>query len=142
MSSPLATLLIVHVVLTVHVVEVDAHLRPVRITLPAEILLLLLLRRQVEVKPELLDLDAQIVHVLLQLLHCDISFDHLSHHLRIDDLDVDAIIVVVNVKLHSLVIHRILVWLCRRLSKINCLPLTLNILLQGNLYQRFGHDFG
>lgn len=66
LRPPLPTLLLVHEILAVHVVEVDAHLGAVRVALPAEVLLLLLLLLvvQVEVEPQLLHFDREVVHVL------------------------------------------------------------------------------
>jgi len=142
LGSPLATLLIKHEILTVHVVEVDADLRSVRVTLASVVLLLLSLGVEIEVEPQLLDLDAQVVHVLSQFLQGNVSFNNLTHHLRVNNLNVNAIIVIENIKLDPFIVYRILIWLRWGLREDRVLLLSLNVLLKGDLDQRLRHDLG
>jgi hypothetical protein len=69
LGFPLSTLLFVHEILTVHVVEVYSDLWSVRVALAAAWHVLHFL---IEVKPEVLHLNGQVVHVLAQLGHPDV----------------------------------------------------------------------
>lgn len=138
LGSPLTTLLLVHEVLTVHVVEVDAHLRSVRITLST---VGFLSGVDVEIKPKFLNLNSYVRHVFSKFTHLNKGLNSLAHYLRVNNLNVNLIIIVQDIKLDALVVDGILVNLRRRVPYIN--PITRTalriLLLQSNFYKRLGH---
>lgn len=105
LGPPFTSLLLIHEILTVHIVEVNSHLWAVLVWLIIWRLLIL----QVKVEPQLLDFDRQVIHILPELFHHDIGFYARTQDLRVDDLDVYPVVIVKNVKLDPLVVYRIFI---------------------------------
>lgn len=78
LGSPLSALLLIHEILTVHVVEVDSYLCPVWIALATARHVLLV---HVEVEPQVLHLNRQIIHILPQFTQADVCHNVLPQRL-------------------------------------------------------------
>ena len=136
---PFGALLLIHEILTVHVVEVYSNLGAVGVALAAAWHVICFL---IKVKPKILDLNRQVVHILAQLGHPDVRRYLGAEHLLIHDLYEYAVIIVVNIELETLVVYWVLVCLCLRLYDGHDLDLALDLAFEGHPDERLGHLLG
>lgn len=105
LGSPLPTLLIIHEILTVHVIKVDAHLGAEGISIGAGHLGLV---AHIEVKPQLLHFNRILLHVVFELTHQYLSAYASTKDFGVNYLQYDLIIVIIHFKLNTLIVNWVL----------------------------------